>query len=66
MAEVVNFAWVNYIDPSHIDGSVNVWTSDQGYRQNERYVTHDVELVVRMTRCYAEYGQFYPSVSWGR
>ncbi|MFO0957105.1 MAG: hypothetical protein U0800_06510 [Isosphaeraceae bacterium] len=43
---------------------VDVWTSDQGFYPDERYVTYDVELVVRLTRYYAERGQLDPSVQW--
>lgn len=56
--------WLNYCDPSHTGGEVPVWTSDQGYYPEERYVTYDVELVIRLTRYYAEHGRLDPSVQW--
>jgi hypothetical protein len=56
--------WLNYCDPSHTGGEVPVWTSDQGYYPEERYVTYDLDLVLRVTRFYAENGQLDPSVQW--
>jgi hypothetical protein len=63
-AEVRELGWVQYCDPSHTGGEVPVWTSDQGFYPSERYVTYDVELVVRVTRYYAEHGKLDPSVQW--
>ena len=51
--------WLQYYDPSHTGGEVPVWTSDQGYSPSERYVTNDLELVLRVARFYAERGQPY-------
>ena len=56
--------WLQYCDPRHTGGDVPVWTSDQGYYPKERYVTYDVELVLRVARHYAEGGQRDPSVQW--
>ena len=56
--------WLQYCDPSHTGGEVPVWTSDQGYYPEERFVTYDLELVLRVTRYYAESGQLDPSVQW--
>jgi hypothetical protein len=56
--------WLQYCDPSHTGGAVPVWTSDQGFYPSERYVTYDLELVLRVARYYAERGQLDPSVQW--
>lgn len=56
--------WLQYCDPTHTGGEVPVWTSDQGYYPEERFVTYDLELVLRVTRYYAESGQLDPSVQW--
>jgi hypothetical protein len=56
--------WVQYCDPTHTGGEVPVWTSDQGYYPHERYVTYDLDLVLRVARCYSESGQLDPSVQW--
>jgi Immunity protein Imm1 len=56
--------WWQYCDPEHTGGEVLVWTSDQGYYPAERFVTYDLELVVRVARYYAERGQLDPSVQW--
>lgn len=56
--------WLQYFDPSHTGGEVRVWTSDQGFYPSERYVTYDLEVVLRVARFYAERGQLDPSVQW--
>jgi hypothetical protein len=56
--------WLQYCDPSHTGGKVPIWTSDQGYYPSERYVTYDLEQVLRITRYYAELGQLDPSAQW--
>jgi hypothetical protein len=56
--------WLQYCDPSHTGGEVPVWTSDQGFYPSERYVTYDLELVLRVARYYSERGKLDPSVQW--
>jgi hypothetical protein len=56
--------WLQYCDPAHTGGEVPVWTSDQGYYPEERYVTYDVNLVLRVARHYAECGRLDPTVQW--
>jgi immunity protein Imm1 of predicted polymorphic toxin system len=56
--------WMQYCDPSHSGGEVPVWTSDQGYYPPARFVTYDLELVLRVARHYAESGELDPSVKW--
>jgi hypothetical protein len=43
---------------------VRVWTSDQGFADEERFICKDVELVLKVARYFAEHGDFDPSVSW--
>ena len=38
-------------------GPIDVWRSDQGFYPDERYVTYDLALVLRLTRYYAENGR---------
>jgi hypothetical protein len=56
--------WLQYCDPSHTGGEIPVWTSDQGFYPSEQYVTYDLNLVLRVARYYADYGQLDPSVQW--
>ena len=56
--------WVQYCDPKHTGAEVAVWTSDQGYYPEERYVSYDLDLVLRVARYYAESGELDPSVQW--
>ena len=37
-------------DPNKGSHEINVWTSDQGFADEERYVTYDRELVLRIAR----------------
>ena len=63
-AEVKEQGWVQYFDPSHTGDEVPVWTSDQGFYPLERYVTYDLELVIRVARYYAVHGRLDPYVQW--
>jgi hypothetical protein len=56
--------WLQYCEPAHTGDEVPIWTSDQGYYPEERFVTYDVELVLRLVRHYAESGHLDPSVQW--
>lgn len=56
--------FVQYCDPTHTGGRVDVWTSDQGYYPEERFVCYELELVLRLTRFYAEHGRLDPSALW--
>jgi hypothetical protein len=58
--------WVQYCDPSHTGGEIDVWTSDQGFYPKERYVAYDLNLVLRVARYYSETGQPDQSVQWER
>jgi hypothetical protein len=53
-----------YFDPNHTGGEVDVWTSDQGFYPEERNVTYDIDLVLKLARYYAEHGELDPSVQW--
>jgi hypothetical protein len=56
--------WLQYCDPRHTGGEVQVWTSDQGFYPLERFVTYDLDLVLRVARFYAERGLLDPAVRW--
>jgi hypothetical protein len=46
------------------DGEIEVWTSDQGFGDAERYICHDVEEVVRVARHFFDHRGFDLSVIW--
>ena len=50
-------------DPNHTGGETAVWTRVQSFYPRQRFVTYDVELVLRVARYYAERGQLDPSCS---
>ena len=46
------------------DKSVHVWQSDQGAEPADTSVCHDIEVVLKATKYYCEYGMLDPSLSW--
>jgi hypothetical protein len=46
------------------DDEIEVWTSDQGLTTSGKYVLHDADAVLRITRYFCETGGFDPSVTW--
>lgn len=43
---------------------VRVWTSDQGFSDEERHICHDLHRVLRAARYFFEHGGFDPSLDW--
>jgi hypothetical protein len=43
---------------------IEVWTSDQGFAAEERYICKEIQVVIRAARFFAEFGDFDPSVTW--
>lgn len=52
------------VNPHGGSAEIPVWTSDQGFSDEERFVVGDVELVLRVARYFAEHGDFDPFVPW--
>ena len=46
------------------DEEIQVWTSDQGFADEGRYICHDVEMVVRVARYFFDHRDFDPGVAW--
>jgi hypothetical protein len=53
-----------YVDPSGDARLVELWTSDQGFSDEARFVCRDLGIVRRIVRYYAETGGFDPGASW--
>jgi len=53
-----------FYDESHSGEMVNVWLSDQGASFPDWQVCHDLEIVVRATRLFAETGQLDRNLTW--
>ena len=51
-------------DPNKRSREVPVWTSDQGFADQEKYVTSDRELVLRIARHFGETGEPLPEAMW--
>lgn len=43
---------------------VTLWTSDQGFADEERYVTYDIDLVLRIVKHFAETGEPLNEAVW--
>lgn len=52
------------LEPLNGSDEVQVGTSDQGFADQERYVTYDRELVLRIARHFAETGEPLPEALW--
>jgi hypothetical protein len=51
-------------DPQKSTHEIEVWTSDQGFADEERYVTYDRELVLKIARYFGETGEPLPEAAW--
>lgn len=51
-------------DPNKGEHEVQLWTSDQGFADQEMYVTYDRELVLRIARYFGETGEPLPEARW--
>jgi hypothetical protein len=51
-------------DPNKGSEEVEVWTSDQGFADEERYVTYDLDLVMRVAKHFGETGEPLPGAGW--
>lgn len=51
-------------DPSKGSHEVQLWTSDQGFADQEMYVTYDRELVLRIARYFGETGEPLAEAMW--
>jgi hypothetical protein len=51
-------------DPSKGTQEVQVWTSDQGFADQECHVTDDIDLVLRIARHFGETGEPPPEAAW--
>lgn len=58
------FDQLRLFDPEKSGDEVNVWTSDQGFADEERYITTDLELVLRVAKHFGETGEPLPDASW--
>ena len=55
---------LHYYDPTRGDEEIEVWRSDQGYMCQARYCCPSRDVVLRVTRYFAEHGTLDPSVTW--
>ena len=53
-----------YIQPDAGDDLVHIWTSDQGFEAEERYVCRDLAVVLQATNYFCFYGKPDPTLTW--
>ena len=51
-------------DPNKGTQEVELWTSDQGFADQEAYVTYDIDLVLRIAKHFGETGEPLPEAMW--
>ena len=51
-------------DPDKGSHEVQLWTNDQGFAEQEMYVTYDRELVLRIAQYFGETGEPLPEANW--
>ena len=51
-------------DPTKSTQEVEVWTSDQGFADQEVYLTYDIDLVLRVAKYFGETGEPLPEAIW--
>jgi hypothetical protein len=51
-------------DPTKSSEEIQLWTSDQGFADEEKYVTYDRELVLRIAKYFGETGEPLPGAGW--
>jgi hypothetical protein len=55
---------LRYYDATQGEELVPVWTSDQGFTTEAKYVCHDVERVLKAAKCFCETGEPEPTIRW--
>jgi hypothetical protein len=53
-----------FVNPNGGNERVVVWTSDQGFGDDDKHICHDVEVVIRAARYFFGHGHFDPSLTW--
>ena len=51
-------------DPKRSSNMVEIWTSDQGFQDEEFHTTNDIDLVLRIARYFAGTGGALPEEVW--
>jgi len=51
-------------DPTKSSEEIQLWTSDQGFADEEKYVTYDRELVLRIAKYFGDTGEPLPEAGW--
>jgi hypothetical protein len=63
-ASIKGYTQRRLTNPSGGTEEIDVWTSDQGFADEERFISYDIDEVLRVTRHFAEHADFDPTVTW--
>jgi hypothetical protein len=55
---------VRFVNPDGGNQLVEVWTSDQGFETEDKYVCRDIEVVLSAAKYYCEHGMLDPDLMW--
>jgi hypothetical protein len=53
-----------FVNPDGGHQTIEVWTSDQGFETEEKYICRDVEVVLSAAKYYFEHGMLDPNLTW--
>jgi len=59
-----NYDQIRLFDPNKGSHEIQLWTSDQGFADQEMYVTYDRELVLRIAMHFGETGEPWAEAMW--
>lgn len=52
------------MNPSGSQAEIMVWESDQGFADEERFVTYDQSTIVQAIKHFFDYGDYHPALKW--
>jgi hypothetical protein len=53
-----------YVNPDGGSNEIDVWTSDQGFADEGRYICKDVDVVIGAAKYFVNHGDFDTSITW--
>jgi hypothetical protein len=63
-ASIEGYTQRRLVNPAGGSQEIAVWTSDQGFADEERFISRDLELVLRVARHFAMHAAFDPAAPW--
>jgi len=63
-ASIKGYTQRRLTNPSGSTEEIDVWTSDQGFADEARFISYDIDEVLRVARHFAEHADFDPTATW--